>query len=451
MHKRNSVEENVKRIRLVLSAAAAGAVLLTGCGQDAALKPASAGGSTILPPDAGASEGPAASSPETGGTPSGSASPATATSKSTAGKKESSRPANALDWGKPALSGEDLDNGVRFAWAAAHRVAPAKVVGEQLYLGLADNGQLFVGVYQLWVPGGQAHVVVAQAEPRSEAVLVRDSIARRDLGHVDGVVSRTSPHVVVAAAPGTSRVEYRVGATAAWKVIDQDSLGLVFSRGASPQAGEALRVTRKARTTVSALWTGPGDGAVRTPAGAPANLLDWKARGTVSSGPSVDTVAAAYAKEMKAPKAYVRRLFSGDTDGGQRFLIGQAWVPGKPARTVGYVEAAGRGSALHIQPETRRGARLVAFLLTEQPGTTTDLLVVVPEPGTTELDYRASATAPWKDVVTLANLDGVAFIDRAKRPADDSLRLLTGNGDPAAASTLVVRVSRALCDGPECG
>ncbi len=439
----------MKCIRLVLSAAAAGAVLLTGCGQEAALQPAATGGSSPAP-DAGGTQSPAASAPGADGTPSGSASPTTATPRSTAPGKGSTRPANALDWGRPAMSGEDLDKGVRFAWAAAHKVAPAQVVGEQLYVGLADSGQLLVGVYQLWVPGGRAYVVVAQGEPRSEAVLVRDSVASRNLGHVDGVVSRTSPHVVVAAAPGTSRVEYRAGAAAAWKVIDQDSLTLVFARAASPQAGEALRITRNGRATVSALWTGPADGGSRPQAAAPGNVLDWPARGTAGSGPSVDAVAAAYAKEMRVPKAYVRRLFSGDTDGGQRFLIGQAWIPGKPARTVGYVEAAGRESVLHIQPETRRGARLVAFLLTEQPGTTTDLLVVVPEPRTTQVDYRPSASAPWRAASTFATLDGVVLVDRAKNPGEDALRLLTGNGDPAAPSTLVVRVSEALCDGPGC-
>ncbi len=438
----------MKRIALVLTTAVAGAVLLTGCGEEAALRPAAVGGSSSEPADAQTPLAPA-SPAEPAASPAG---PAAAPAAKKKGPTTASfRPANALDWGKPAMSSEDLDRGVRAAWAAAHRVAPAKVVGEQLYLGLADGGQLLVGVYQLWVPGGQAHVVVAQGEPRSEAVLVRDSVARRDLGHVDGVVSRTSPHVVLLAAPGTSRVEYRAGAASAWRVVDQDSLGLVFGRAAAPQAGEALRLTRHGRTTVSALWTGPAAGAARPPAAAPANLLDWPARGQLSSGPSTEAVAAAYAKEMKAPRAQVRRLFSGDTDGGQRFLIGQAWVPGKPARTVGYVETPGRESILHIQPETRKGARLVAFLLTDQPGTTTDLLVVVPEPGTTQVDYRTSAAAPWKDAFTNPNLDGVAFVDRAKSPADDGLRLLTGNGDPAAPSTLVVRVSRALCDGSGCG
>ena len=121
-----------------------------------------------------------------------------------------------------------------------------------------------------------------------------------------------------------------------------------------------------------------------------------------------------------------------------------------PARAVGYVEAAGRESVLHIQPETRKDARLIAFLLTEQPGTTTDLLVVVPEPGTTQVEYRPSASASWRAGSTHATLDGVVLVDRAKTPGEDALRLLTGNGDSAAPSTLVVRVSRALCDGPEC-
>ncbi len=164
----------------------------------------------------------------------------------------------------------------------------------------------------------------------------------------------------------------------------------------------------------------------------------------------MSTVAAAYATAAKAPEAKVRRLFSGNTDGGLRYLIGQAWVPGKSAVTVAYVESPGREPELKIQPATPEGVRLVALLLTDQPGTTTDLLVVVPEPRTTQVSYRTSRTAAWKPAFTYSTLDGVAFVDRAKEPGEDALRLLTGNGDPAAGSTLVLPVSQALCNGAGC-
>jgi hypothetical protein len=191
---------------------------------------------------------------------------------------------------------------------------------------------------------------------------VRDSVARRDLGHVDGVVSMTEPYVVLAPAPGTQRVEYRSGARAAWKVVDQDSRELVFPRAADPQAGEALRITRDGRTTVSPLWQGRPDTAqpdrpAQPASGVPANVLLWPGRGAVSAGPPVAGVAQAYAAAMKAPKAEVRRLFSGDTDAGVRFVIAQAWVPGSPARTVGYVIQPGGEAELKIQPVTPRQPR----------------------------------------------------------------------------------------------
>lgn len=442
------------RINLLLAGAVAGATLLTGCAQEAALR----SGSPAAEPSTGATE---ITNPEVGSvppdTPEASAatdpSPAAGTAKASpthaAHAARPGRPANALDWNSPTTSDEDLDGGVRAAWAAAHGAAPAKVVGEQIFIGLADSGRLMVGVYQLWVPGGQAHVVVAQGEPNSEAVLVRDSVADRDLSHVDGVISMTEPFVVAAMAPGTQRVEYRSGAQAAWSLIDQDSRDLVFPRAAAPQAGEALRITRAGRTEVSPLWPAR-DEAAQPASGVPANVLLWPGRGPVSAGPQVAEVAKAYAAAMKAPRAEVRRLFSGDTDAGVRFVVAQAWIPGQPARTVGYVVQPGREAEIMIQPVTPRGTRVVAVLLTDQPGSTIDTLVVVPEPRTTQVSYRQSAGAAWQSPEALSTLGGVVFLDRSRSPADDALRLMTGNGDPAAASTLVVPVARVLCDGPEC-
>jgi len=445
----------VKSTSLILIGALAGTVLLTGCGQEAALRPAAsdaAGSSPSAGPSSAPSAVPTSEPTSEPAAPSTSPSPAVHRHPPTAAgtKQTGSRPTNALDWDKPAIVDEDLDHGVRFAWAAAHKVDPSRVVGEQLQLGLADGGELLVGAYQLWVPGGQAHVVVVQSEPRGEAVLVRDTVARPELGHVDGVVSRRAAFVVVATAPGTSRVEYRAGEAAGWKVIDQDSSGLIFARSATPAVGEALRLTRNGRATVSPVSKSLRDRTPAPQAAGPSNLLDWPARGIESTGPSVSTVAAAYAAAAKAPEVKVRRLFSGNTDAGLRYLIGQAWVPGKPAVTVAYVENPGREPELKIQPATPEGVRLVALLLTDQPGTTTDLLVVVPEPRTTQVSYRTSRTAPWKPAFTYSTLDGVAFVDRAKDAGDDALRLLTGNGDPAAGSTLVLPVSQALCNGAGC-
>ncbi len=442
------------RVSLILAGAVAGAALLTGCAQEGALRPASSPETPV------ATEPSASGTPAAPGTP---AQPATTDSGTVAGKPpavepppagaavpaRTGRPANALDWKSPAMSDEDLDRAVRTAWAADHDAAPAQVVGEQIFVGLADRGRLMVGIYQLWVPGGAAHVVVAQGEPNSEAVLVRDSVARRDLGVVDGTVSRFESYVVAALAPRTERVEYRSGAGSAWKLVDQDSRDLVFPRAADPQAGEALRITRAGRTTVSPLWQSQPDTAkpdTRPDSGVPANVLLWPGRGPVSAGPPVADVARAYAAEMKAPKAEVRRLFSGNTDAGVRFVIAQAWIPGSPARTVGYVVRPGGEPELLIQPVTPRGSRVVALLLTEQPGSTVDTLVVVPEPRTTQLSYRPSAASAWQTPEALSTLGGVVFLDRSRTPGDHALRLMTGT----TSSTLVVPVAKVLCDGAEC-
>ena len=240
------------------------------------------------------------------------------------------------------------------------------------------------------------------------------------------------------------------GQEAALRPAASDAAG--SSPSAAPSSASSPVPTFEPTSKPAAPSTSPSPAAHRhsPTAAVPSNLLDWPARGIESTGPSVSTVAAAYAAAAKAPEVKVRRLFSGNTDAGLRYLIGQAWVPGKSAVTVAYVENPGREPELKIQPATPEGVRLVALLLTDQPGTTTDLLVVVPEPRTTQVSYRTSTTAPWKPAFTYSTLDGVAFVDRAKEPGDDALRLLTGNGDPAAGSTLVLPVSQALCNGAGC-
>lgn len=212
--------------------------------------------------------------------------------------------------------------------------------------------------------------------------------------------------------------------------------------GVTPEGAPARRTGRPD--------TAQPDTSDQPASGVPANVLLWPGRGPVSAGPPVADVARAYAAAMKAPKAEVRRLFSGDTDAGVRFVIAQAWVPGSPARTLGYVVQPGGEAELKIQPVTPRGSRVVALLLTDQPGSTADTLVVVPEPRTTQLSYRPSAAAAWQSPEALSTLGAVVFLDRSRTPADDALRLMTGNGDPAAASTLVVPVAKVLCDGVEC-
>lgn len=442
----------MKRTTVVLAGTAA-VILLTGCGQEAALRSTDSGSSTLIgsnpSPSSTAvptSAAPQAAAPQVGASSAAAADPAPATAApgAPAPKVASFRPANAFDWDQPKISDEDLDRAVRAAWADAHDVPVERVVGDQLLLGLADEGRLLVGAYQLWVPGGQAYVVVAQAEPRSESVLVRDTLSRPDLGHVDGVVSMTAPYVVVAVAPGTTRVEYRSGSESPWEVVDQDSIDLVFPRAAASRSGEGLRLTRGA-TTVHPLSapSGRASGSER-----PANLLAWPARGSAERGPSAAAASAAYATARNTRTAQATRLFSGDTDGGVRYFIGQAWTPGQPAQTIGYVLRPDREPELHIQSATPQGARVVALLVTEQPGTTTDLLVIVPEPRTTQVAYRSSPAAGWTEASTLPTLQGVALVDRAKAAVDDDLRLWAEGAD--SASPLVIGVDEVLCDGSSC-
>lgn len=162
---------------------------------------------------------------------------------------------------------------------------------------------------------------------------------------------------------------------------------------------------------------------------APTNLLGWPARGTVPAKADLTSARAAYATTLgradEADDVSLEVLFGGDLDGGTRFLVGQAWLPGEPARAIGWASPTEAGELVQVGPATPVGTVVLGFLL---PGSTTDTLVVVPQPRTGQVEYGENDATEFQPV-GVNSTDGVVLIDRSPSATTDQLRLLDGNGD----------------------
>lgn len=193
------------------------------------------------------------------------------------------------------------------------------------------------------------------------------------------------------------------------------------------------------------------------PSAEPANLLEWPSRGAELS-PDLDAAVLkqftaalpGLPEEPQDAGVRYRPLFTGDTDGGVRYTIGQAWAVGGSAFTVAVAEGGTEGAQFFLGPKTDPGSRVLAYLLCCQPGTTVDTLVVVPQPGTGQVLYAAGPQAELAPVGAGQDfLDGVVLVDRDPKAEGDRLRLLDGDGD-LDAPTFDGPVANLLCGLTSC-
>jgi hypothetical protein len=191
----------------------------------------------------------------------------------------------------------------------------------------------------------------------------------------------------------------------------------------------------------------------------PANLLtSWPSRGT-ELAPDLEArvqelfqaALAGLEGEPRDADVLYRPLFTGDTDGGVRFTVGQAWAVGGNAYTVAIDQGGTQGEQFFLGPRTDPDVPVIAALLCCQPGSTVDTLVVVPQPRTGQVRYDDDAQGQFRPVGEDQDyLDGVVLVDRDPRADDDRLQLLDGDGD-LDAPTFEGPVRRLLCGVSECG
>jgi hypothetical protein len=229
--------------------------------------------------------------------------------------------------------------------------------------------------------------------------------------------------------------------------------GAEIFRGPAPDLASAPGTSPSPRASasprVSASPGPPPPSAGSTDAARPDNVLGWPARG-VKNDALVERAGKAYATAKGVSRAQVNWevLLVADNDAGQRYAVLNAWVLGQRAQVFGWIETPGRGPEPQLRPFTEKGQAVAALLLTEVPGSTVDQLVVVYQPRTGDVLYRASAGAERRSV-TVDFLEGWTVIDRQNNATDDRLFVLDGNGD-LDNPTFDGTVASLLCGETDC-
>jgi hypothetical protein len=351
-------------------------------------------------------------------------------------------PANALDTGDErgelVVAGKDK---VADAWVKAHAATGPVYALTLLTATQLTTPPLPYAILEIWQQGGPAYAVVAQ-DTDTKPVLVRDSPLSPDAVLIDGVVT---------AADGKPFVVYTLAQSVTWLGYDKGDGNL--HGGAFPPGGSSsgildrtgpygARDSLTARLTdgtsvTEAVWTEPIDDYAP-----PANVLTWEPRGDATESPAVSELAQRFAQALgRSPEGVgYRALYVGATDSGVRYTFGQAWFRGdQQAYTVSLATGGTHGDVFFLGPVTPKQPWGLAFLLGDLPGTSTDLLVVVPRPGTGQLSYAPHATGSFTPIANgRSDLDGIGYVTRAKDATDDRLQSLDGDGN----------LDRPLYEGP---
>jgi hypothetical protein len=237
--------------------------------------------------------------------------------------------------------------------------------------------------------------------------------------------------LVVIAAPDAT-VEYASNGNGYQPISDlgqaPKGVGLVPIEAEDPN--DTIRVTEADGSQLvepAPDWTAPAGSP-------PANLLTtWIHRGDASQQPPTADVLHAFTQatgHTDDSKAHYLSLFDGVTH-GVRYTIGQAYYDGDSrAHTFGYTTGGTSGPQAFLGPETPMDTELVALLVDSIPGSPTDLLVLVPRPGTGQLSYAPDATSKPMPVASgRSDLNGIGLVDRSKTATNDRIEQLDGDGN----------------------
>jgi hypothetical protein len=241
-------------------------------------------------------------------------------------------------------------------------------------------------------------------------------------------------------ARSITRRRRAVGALAGTLVV---VIGLVIAlpqRGGGSGKSDVVRVASPSAT--------PSAAAVAQPT----NLLGWEPRGNAGAlDPSsvLETVAGAFGSD-DASRAHYTPLFT-YTRGSIPYTVGQAWMTGDPvAHTFGYALFPS-GSEVLFGVVTPKDSAVIAFQIGNLPGEGTDLLVLVPRPGTGQVSYSPDTTTAFAPVASgRSDLDAIGLVDRSRKASNDRVQVLDGDGN-IDAPLYEGPVQPLLCAAKECG
>lgn len=316
-------------------------------------------------------------------------------------------------------------------WASAHHVSASGVELSPLYGQVYESSQQSELVFAARVTGSaQLSWGVVQGGS-GRPVLAADSAVP------DGL------RLLLAALPGDG----------------VRRLLAVSAPGTTLQAILAGGSTRPVATSVSLIPTLALDGTVRrvrvlgpdgavlqdsavppapappTSAAAPANVLSWPGRGTpADGGPDralLDAFASAVGRPGQGAAAVYRPLWTARSPAGTGYTLGQAWFPGdRAAVDVSYRIGGARGPEFFLGTPTPAAPAALAWVVTGAGASSTDLLVVVPRPGTGQVSYSPDARSAFRPVASgRSDSQSVGLIDRDPRANADRIQVLSGDGN----------------------
>ena len=348
----------------------------------------------------------------------------------------------ALDPARPwAYRGTAVEQGTLDAFEREYGVArgASDVVLTPLYGEVYEPSRQTVVVFLARVDGTDRWAVMASGEAgpelQSDAVLDPGTTAL-----AAALPGDETARLLVVAAPVVDRVEYAPDGRR-FAALTSLADGVAVGPLEGDLTTDAYRVVAPDGSEV---FRGPAPD-TDAPSGTPANLLGWPARG-VPDAALEERAAQGYARARGVARAGVsyRVLLTAGTDGGTAYTVLQAWTPGRPAQVFGWVETPGRAPEPVLRPLTDAGQPVVALLLTDQPGRTTDELVLVPTPLTGQVLYDGRPVQP------APGLDGVVLVEREKGATGDALVVLDGDGD-TDAPLYDGPVEALLCGENGCG
>jgi hypothetical protein len=184
----------------------------------------------------------------------------------------------------------------------------------------------------------------------------------------------------------------------------------------------------------------------------PLNLLTWQARGTAPAEADVSALKAGFAAAVGAPLDQVQfRLLFSITHHGLTVTMGQAWAQGQLAHDVGYTTGGANSPELFVGKQTAMQTPVVALVAAGAAGATTDLLVLVPRPGTGQVSYSPDATTSFAAVASgRSDIDAVGLVDRDPRAMQDRVQILDGDGN-TDKPLYRGAVAPLVCGAKECG
>lgn len=332
-----------------------------------------------------------------------------------------SGPADLSEW---EYRGNDIPAATLEAYRAAWNVR---------HPGFSSFVPLFGQVYE---PSAQQEVVFVTTGPDGRRVGVVRSTERdpefvydeplgtlRELAFV--LPGDEVARILVVAPPDTEAITYRDSLDVPATMLTALAPGVATGPVGAERSGALVGVTRADQ--------GIDEFAPFDSTHVPDNLVRWELRGTDAVSPSTLDLRTRFAQAFgrsDVDHTNYSPLFVGDTNSGVHYTMGQAWFSGADkAYSVSYATGGTTGPAFFLGKVTPSDPWGLAFLFGDLPGTTTDLLIVVPRPMIGEISYSPDASSPFQAVANgRSDLNGIAFIDRAKDATNDRLEALEGDG-----------------------